>query len=147
MAKIISFPVRQAATPVFASGVVVSEQKAGYEVLMSQKLVTASVCASCFLKPAVGDEVILIVLRDKVFIFAITETNASTHNIDFGAEVAIEAHNLLITSDSFAISTHHHRLKADSSIEQFSQSKNTTAPLIREQAERVTIQADHIALN
>lgn len=147
MAEIIAFPHTAFTAPLFESGTVLSERSEGYEVMIAGGPVTAKTCASCLMKPSVGDEVVLVILKEKALILAISEARTEKNTLQFGEEVEIQAGKLNIESKTFHLETTHHSLEAQSSHERLSQLKNIVAPVIREQADRVSIQAEQIALN
>lgn len=146
MAKLITFPKQNLSAPFFESGMILSEQAEGYEVMMAGSLVMAKVCASCLMKPSIGDEVVLVVLKNKVLILAISETQAKKSTLQLGENVAIQAGKLNIESHTIHLETEQYCLEAESSIEHLSQLKSMDAPVIREQAKCVIIKADQIAL-
>ena len=141
MAEVIHFKSKQHTNIGLESGRVLNEKAESlYEVLIENGPIWMKKCDSCLLKPEIGDEVIVAVLKKQAVILSILKAKNSERILDLGQVVTIKAVCLNLQSENYRLSSNY----AMESIHYFKMIKSN---FLLEEAKTIQVQTERFAVN
>ncbi|MCX7123047.1 MAG: DUF3540 domain-containing protein [Gammaproteobacteria bacterium] len=141
MAEIIEFISKEHKDIALKQGEILSENAEGlYEVLMSDGPIWMKKCDACLLKPEVGDEVIVVVLKNTAAILSILNAKNKERILDLGQAAMIKADRLSFQSQNYTLTSHY-------ATESIQYGKMLKSPLLMENVKTIQIQTDQFAVN
>ena len=141
MAEIIAFHCNKNREVGLEEGEVLSENADGlYQVLMSAGPVWMKKCDACLLKPEVGDEVMVAVLKNTAAILSVINAKNKERILDLGQAVMIKANSLNFQSQNYTLTSNY-------ATESIQYSKMLKSPLLMESVKTIQVQTDQFAIN
>ena len=141
MADIIEFNGKKRRPIGLESGEILSEKLDGlYEVLMDDGPIWMKKADGCLLKPEIGDEVMVAILKNKVAILSVLTAKNKAHVLDLGQRALIKAERLNIQAQNYTLSSYY-------ATEVIQAEKIVKAKLLVQDVETIQITTDQFAVN